>query len=52
MNTYKNKVTGAIILTDSELGGVWELLKTKTAKKNTKKVDEDEDVSEKMDVEE
>lgn len=37
MNTYKNKDTGAIILTDSELGGVWELISAKTSKKTSKK---------------
>lgn len=46
MNTYQNKKTGVIVLTDSELGGDWELVTTKTPKKTSKKVSEDKEVEE------
>lgn len=41
MNTYENKETGVVIVTESELSGDWELVKesTKTTKK-TKSVEE------------
>lgn len=37
MNTYKNKETGAIVLTDSELSGAWELVEAPKKAKNAKK---------------
>lgn len=48
MNTYKNKETGVVITTESELSGDWELVETtekpKTPRK--RKVDKDETVEE------
>lgn len=46
MNTYQNKRTGVIIITDSELKGDWELIDTKTPKKTTKKITEDKETEE------
>lgn len=46
MKTYQNKKTGVIILSDSELGGDWELVVTKTPKKTSKKVNEEKEVEE------
>lgn len=44
MNTYKNKETGAIILTDSELSGDWELVEnTDEPKKKGKSKKNDEE---------
>lgn len=33
---YRDKITGAVILSESELGGDWELVKPAKTKKKTK----------------
>lgn len=48
MNTYKNKETGVVITTESELSGDWELVETTEKPKvsRKRKVDKDETVEE------
>lgn len=48
MNTYKNKETGVVITTESELSGDWELVETTEKPKVSRKrnVDKDENVEE------
>ncbi|EFY03077.1 hypothetical protein Javan118_0024 [Streptococcus phage Javan118] len=42
MSIYKDSKTGAILVTDSVLGGDWELVGPEKKKKTTKKKDEAE----------